>query len=135
MNPTSGAASEKTVQATVLIVEDEAATRELLKTTIKGAAVPCRVFEAITSDQALEMAKQVKPDLVLLDIVLPGSETSGVLLCQELCKDHRTKVVIVSGQGEETIIKACLSAGATDRIRKPFSVLELRLAIDGWLSS
>lgn len=118
---------------TVLIVDDEAGTRELLKATAKGCGVPCRILEAATSDAAVELGRRERPDLILLDIVLPGSGTSGVMLCQEFCRDRRTKVVIISGQGEETIIQACLSAGATDRIRKPFSVPELREKITSWL--
>ena len=122
-----------TREATILIVDDEATIRELLKATIKGISVPHRVLEAATSQAALELARAHRPDLVLLDIVLPESDTSGVLICQELCKDTRTKVVIVSGQGAEMIIQACLSAGAIDRIRKPFSVPELREKLEAWL--
>ena len=120
-------------EKTILIVDDEAGTRELLKATANGCGVPCRILEASTSDEAVELGRRERPDVILLDIVLPGSETSGVMLCHEFCKDRRTKVVIVSGQGEESIIQACLSAGATDRIRKPFSVPELRAKIKSWL--
>jgi DNA-binding response OmpR family regulator len=74
------------------------------------------------------------PDLVLLDIVLPGSEMSGVLLCQQLCRDARTKVVVVTAQTQESIVEACLSAGAIERVTKPFSVNELQTKIEGWLS-
>ena len=95
-------------ERTVLIVEDEAATRELLKATVKGTGIPCHIYESSTSDQALELGKRVRPDLVLLDIVLPGSEVSGVMLCQQFCRDSRTKVVVVSGQAEEMIIEALL---------------------------
>ncbi len=118
----------------VLIVEDEVGTRELLKEAVSGASMPCRITEATTSEAALRAVRQARPDLVLLDIVLPGSQTSGVLLCQQLCKDTRTKVVIVTAQTQESIIEACMSAGATERISKPFSVADLSAKIQAWLS-
>ena len=119
----------------VLIVEDEARTRELLKAAVSGASMPCRITEVTTSEAALQAAGEARPDLVLLDIVLPGSQTSGVLLCQELCKDRRTKVVIVTAHTQESITQACLSAGAIEWVSKPFSVADLRDKIEAWLST
>lgn len=118
----------------VLIVDDEAATRALLRATVEGLSVLCRIFEAVDGDSALEIARRTRPDLVLLDIVLPGSGTSGVLVCQELSKDRRTKVVIVSGRAADSVIRVCLYAGAIEHIAKPFSVPELRAKMEQWLS-
>jgi CheY-like chemotaxis protein len=118
----------------VLVVDDEAATRALLRATVEGLSMPCQVAEAADGDTAIELARRVRPDLVLLDIVLPGSAASGVLVCQELCKDSRTKVVIVSGQAQRSILDACFSAGAIQHVNKPFSVPELRDSIERWLA-
>lgn len=117
----------------VLIVEDEPDARELLKTAVNGVPLPCRIAEAATSEAALQAARTARPDLVLLDIVLPDSQTSGVLLCQHFCKDARTKVVIVTGQAQDSIIEACLSAGAVESISKPFSVNALQAKVEQWL--
>jgi two-component system response regulator MtrA len=117
----------------VLIVEDETGTRELLKTAVNAVSLPCRIAEAATSEAALQAARMARPDLVLLDIVLPGSETSGVLLCQQFCKDTRTKVVVVTGQAQDSVVAACLSAGAVERVSKPFSVSDLQGKIEAWL--
>ncbi len=133
----SGAVEGETETPTaknVLIVDDEAATRALLKATVEGLSIPCVVAEAADGDTAIEIAHRTRPDLVLLDIVLPGSSASGVLVCQELCKDSRTTVVIVSGQAGDSVLNACLSAGATDHVRKPFSVAQMREKIAGWLA-
>ncbi len=119
--------------ATVLIVDDEAATRTLLRKTVEGLGVPCRVLEAADGDTALQLARRSAPDLVLLDIVLPGSSTSGVLLCQELCKAH-VRVLIVSGRATGPIAQACLSMGALDILRKPFEVQAARSMIESCLS-
>jgi CheY-like chemotaxis protein len=113
---------------TVLIVDDEASTRAALRTMVEGLSVPCRVLEAADGASALELAGRVSPDLVLLDIVLPGSETSGVLVCQELCKSH-TKVLIVSANATGSIAQACLSMGAADILHKPFAVEDARTLI------
>jgi CheY-like chemotaxis protein len=134
----SGVSSEETAEArrfNVLIVDDEAATRTLLKTVVQGLSVPCQVFEAVDGEGALEIARRSRPDLVLLDIVLPGSGASGVLVCQELCKDRRTRVVIISGKAGESVINACMYAGAMEHVPKPFSVPDLRAKLEQWLSS
>jgi len=130
---TGGPASTK--EANVLIVDDEAGTRMLLKAVVKELSVPCRVYEAVEADSALEIARTTRPDLVLLDIVLPGSTTSGVLVCQQLCRDPRTKVVIVSGKADRTIVETCLQLGAIAHVRKPFSVEGLRAQLDRWLAT
>lgn len=129
----SGAAAKGRERA-VLIVDDDHATRLLLKATIEGLSIPCRILEAADGDTALELAGRTRPDLALIDIVLPGSSASGVLLCERLCKDSRTKVVVVSGQANESIVQAALSVGAVAYVRKPFSVDDMRVKLAAWLS-
>jgi two-component system, OmpR family, alkaline phosphatase synthesis response regulator PhoP len=119
---------------TVLIMDDEAGVRRLLRTTVDSLPFPCEVMEAADGKLALEIARRHRPTLALLDILLPGSSTSGVIVCSELCKDARTKVVIITGQKNDTITKACLSMGAVDIVTKPFSVDELRAKLTCWLS-
>lgn len=118
----------------VLIVDDEPAIRTLLREIAEGLSVACRVYEAGDGQSALQIARGTRLDLVLLDIVLPGSSTSGVLLCQESCKNARTKVVIISGNAGTSILNSCLSMGATDCVRKPFSPDELRDKLTAWLA-
>lgn len=130
----AGSRREAASEKSVLIVDDEAGTRALLRTTVEGLSIPCRILEAVDGDMAREIAASVRPDLVLLDIVLPGSTASGVFVCQELCKDPRIKVVIVSGQARDAVLRACLSAGAIEHVKKPFSVPELRTKIERWLA-
>ncbi len=125
---------EESTKRTVMIVDDEAATRALLRATLEGLPIPVEVIEVADGDTALEVNRRARPDLILLDIVLPGSSTSGVLVCQELCRDSRTKVVIVSGQASESILQSCLSMGALEYIRKPFSVSDVRAKLEGWLA-
>lgn len=118
----------------VLIVDDEAATRVLLRQTLQGLPFPCRIYEAANGDEALKVTHEIRPDLALVDIMLPASSVSGVVLCQQMCRDSRTKVAIISGHATETIVQACLTAGAVGYVRKPFSVEEMRDRVTGWLS-
>ena len=120
---------------TVLIVEDQEPTRMLIKAAVEGTEIDCRILEAADGDAALAAASRRRPDLVLLDIVLAGSGTSGVLVCHQLCKDPRTKVVIISGQSSAAIVQTCLNAGATAYLPKPFSLDALQVKVKGWLTS
>jgi CheY-like chemotaxis protein len=121
--------------ADVMIVDDEAQARALLRAALRGVARPCRIREAADGDSAMKMAEQSRPDLVLLDILLPGSSVTGVLLCQKLCKDSRTRVVIVSGRATDSVVDTCLAMGAIEHIRKPFSVDVLREKLERWLAA
>jgi CheY-like chemotaxis protein len=131
--PSNGRAPARATP-TVLIVDDQADIRKALRMVIETLSQPCRILEAEDGDSALALARAERPDLVLLDIVLPGSGVSGVLACQELCKDSRTKVVIVSAEANDSIVGACLAQGAVEYVRKPFSVADLQEKLGVWLS-
>ena len=118
--------------STVLIVDDEAAARTLLRKIVESCG--CTAFEAADGDTALRLARSHRPDLVLLDIVMPGSSTSGVLVCREMIEDLHLRVVIVSGKASGMISQSCLSMGAIEIVRKPFHVDEVKERVPGWLS-
>ena len=118
----------------VLIVDDDEATRLLLRAAVEGLPMTCRIYEAASGDDAIAIGRRSRPDLALVDIVLPGSGASGVMVCKELCRDSRTKVVIVSGQASDSIVHAALAAGAVEYIRKPFSVDDLQSKLARWLA-
>ena len=118
----------------VLIVDDEPPARALLRAAVEALPFPCRISEAGNSEAALEISRSSRPDVVLLDIVLPDSKGSGVMVCKELCQDLRTRVVIVTAQPGGRMIDMCLNAGAVAHIQKPFSVPDLRAKLEGWLA-
>jgi DNA-binding response OmpR family regulator len=120
---------------TVLIIDDEPTARKLLREIVEQLDFPVRVEEAPDGDSAMDVVRRVRPDLVLLDIMLPDSRASGVILCQVLCRDARTQVVIVSGNTSESISEACLAVGALECVRKPFSVEQMRTKLVGWLGA
>jgi len=120
---------------TVLIVDDHAPMRMLMRAAVDGISIPCRILEAENGDDALKIAREALPHLVLLDIVLPGSSTSGVLVCSQLCKELHTSVVIVSGQASRAVAQACLDAGAIAYVPKTtFSIQSLQVKLEEWLA-
>ncbi len=117
----------------VLIVDDEPSARALMRAAVEALPLSCRISEAEDSETALRIAESTRPDVVLLDIVLPESKGSGVVVCKELCKDLRTRVVIVSGQPPGPMIDVCLKAGAVEHVQKPFSVSDLQQRLTHYL--
>ena len=118
----------------VLIVDDEPSARKLLRAILEQLGVPIRIEEAADGDSAMEAVRRTRPDLALLDIVLPNSRASGVILCGVLCREPRTRVVVVSGNASESILRTCLSMGALECVRKPFCVEQMRSKLARWLA-
>jgi two-component system phosphate regulon response regulator PhoB len=108
----------------VLIVEDEAALVTLLRYNLEGEGF--RVAEANDGEQALVLAKEETPDIVLLDWMLPLM--SGIEVCRQLRRIPATRdvpIILLTARGEETDKVRGLDSGADDYITKPFSPAEL----------
>lgn len=109
---------------TIMLVEDEAPIREMLKIVLEQAGFS--VNEAEDFDIALEKIVEPYPDLVLLDWMLPGG--SGVQLARKLKEHEFTRdipIIMLTARGEEEDKVRGLEAGADDYITKPFSPKEL----------
>lgn len=105
---------------TILVVEDEAEIQELLRYNL--AKENYRVHIAVSGEKALEMAQKERPDLVLLDLMLPGLD--GLEVCRLLKRDEKTRtipIVMLTAKGGEADIVAGLELGADDYVTKPFS--------------
>ena len=105
----------------IMIVEDEESIQELIKYNLQreGYLVPvcCE-----NGESALESAVTYKPDLILLDLMLPGVD--GLTVCKNLKADPVTKhipVIMLTAKSEESDVVICLELGADDYITKPFS--------------
>lgn len=104
----------------ILVVEDEAAIRDLLCINLSAAGYTTR--EAEDGIQALERAKSEKPDLILLDWMLPGLDGLGVL--RHLRADPTLAaipVIMLTAKSEENDVVLGLELGASDYVTKPFS--------------
>ncbi len=113
---------------TVLVVEDEKDIRQLLAFSFKNEGF--EVLEADNGNRALEMATAKQPDVILLDIMLPGLDGLGV--CRALQRDARTEsipVIMLTAKGEEVDRIVGFELGAMDYVVKPFSMRELILRV------
>jgi len=105
---------------TILVVEDEEDILELLRYNL--AKEGYGVIGAATGEEALKAARERLPDLVLLDLMLPGLD--GLEVCRRLQQEARTRrlpIIMLTAKGEEADIVAGLELGAADYITKPFS--------------
>ncbi|MBU1248352.1 MAG: response regulator, partial [Proteobacteria bacterium] len=110
----------------ILVVEDHEDTRELLKYNLEAAGFEVR--SAVDGHAALELAHELKPGLVILDLMLPGMD--GLEVCRRLKKDPTTSgtpVIMLTAKGEEVDRIVGLELGADDYVVKPFSPRELML--------
>ena len=110
--------------ATILIVDDEPAIRQMLAFTLSGDGHDC--VEAADVSAAASLLVDTKPDVVLLDWMLPG--VSGVEFARRIKCDPKTRklpIIMLSAKGEEADKVRALDTGADDYITKPFSTSEL----------
>ena len=108
----------------VLIVDDSAFMRMLLKEKVSNA-VQSEILEASNGKQAIETAKKQKPDLVLLDIVMPDIDGETVL--SNLRKAGiKSKVIMVTAVGQKPVIERCKSLGISGYIVKPFDDAKIK---------
>jgi two-component system alkaline phosphatase synthesis response regulator PhoP len=105
---------------TVLVVEDEEDIAELIRYNLEREGY--RLLLADTGERGFEIARRQRPDLVLLDLMLPGSD--GLEICKRLKADDTTSampVIMVTARGEEADVVTGLELGAEDYVTKPFS--------------
>ena len=108
----------------ILLVDDDVDLAELVKT--KLSAEGYQMFTINTGEGAFELAKQAKPDIAILDIMLPG--VTGYQICRRLRKDpelYRMAILILTALGEEPEILHGLEQGADDYLVKPFKLERL----------
>lgn len=109
------------MSACILVVDDEPAVRGLLEYNLRKAHY--RVLTAADGREALRLAREANPDLILLDLMLP--EIDGLDVCRELRRSSQVPIIMITARGEETDRVVGLELGADDYICKPFSVREL----------
>jgi DNA-binding response OmpR family regulator len=109
---------------TILIVDDEQTTAQLIKMVLKKHGY--RVVTAASGPEALRIADDLLPDLVLLDVVLPGMD--GFQVCQYIRKNARTAnipVIIFTGLNRPADQRNAFLAGSDDYLTKPVKLAEL----------
>ncbi len=107
-------------KSTILIVEDEEDIQELIYYNLNREGY--HVIAVVSGEEALKVTREKKPDLILLDLMLPG--ISGLDVCRSIKSETTMSdipILIVSARGEETDVVTGLELGADDYLTKPFS--------------
>jgi len=108
---------------TILIVEDQADIRRLIRMTLEFDDY--RILEAENGDIGLAMATEHQPDLILLDVMMPGN-LNGLDVCRALkARANPPRVVLMTARGRSEDLDAGMQAGAEAYLVKPFSPLQL----------
>jgi CheY-like chemotaxis protein len=112
----------------ILVVDDDAADRKLVKTILRSKH---SVIVAVDGEQALALAQRHKPDVILLDLMMPKKD--GLTACSEIRANPVTKaipVIMLTGSGYELNEKVAVSLGVNRYITKPVNAQELLDVID-----
>jgi two-component system, OmpR family, KDP operon response regulator KdpE len=110
-----------TSTANILVVDDEPQIRRVLRSTLSFRGYV--IAEASSGEAALEMVHKVKPDLILLDMNLPG--ISGIETCREFRRFSDAPIIMLTVRNAERDKVVALDAGADDYVTKPFGIEEL----------
>lgn len=109
----------------ILVVEDEENIRTNIKEYLETQQL--QVLEAADGETALEMVETMKPDLIILDLMLP--KLDGMEVCKRVRRHHNTPIIMVTARNEEIDKLLGLELGADDYITKPFNILEVKARI------
>ncbi len=109
----------------ILIVDDQMEVRRLVEITLR--VEDYQILQAESGEKAIEIVKTEKPDLIIMDIMMPGG-IDGIEATRILKNDPETKdstIIVLTAKGQEADSKKGFEAGADDYFIKPFSPLEL----------
>jgi len=116
----------------ILFIEDETDLIMLMQTRLVSHGY--QMLSAFDGEEGLKKVGEEKPDLILLDKIMPKMD--GIEVCQRLKADPKTKdipIIIVSASGGKDLPERCLAAGADDVILKPFEAEDLLAKIKALL--
>src|SRR5213592_1830462 len=123
----------ETANATVLVADDEPHLLRLVKFRLEREGYT--VITATDGDSALELARTWRPDLCVLDVMMPKRSGFEVLRALREGADHREmKVIMLTARAQDRDVDAGFSLGADDYITKPFSPQELRVRVGAHLA-
>jgi two-component system KDP operon response regulator KdpE len=122
MGARSAPVFDGSVAPTILVIDDEAQIRRVVKNTFQAAGA--KVVEASTGSEGIDRAAAERPDLIILDLGLP--DIAGVEVCREIRKWAGAPILVLSARHSDEEKVALLDAGADDYVTKPFSTPELQ---------
>jgi CheY-like chemotaxis protein len=116
----------------ILFIEDE--PDQIMMISLRLEKNGYEVVPARDGEEGLRKAREEKPDLILLDVIMPGID--GLEVCRRLKEDPETRhipVISTTAAGVDDIERRCFSAGADDCVRKPYASAELLAKIQHFL--
>ncbi len=117
----------------ILISDDSVFMRKMLKDLLSSKNY--ELVEADSGAKTLEQFEKERPDVVLLDIVMPEGEEEGVRVLGEIMKmNPQAKVVMITAVGQDAVVEECKKLGAQDYIVKPFDDKEVLEVIGKYVS-
>ncbi|HET9420556.1 MAG TPA: MtrAB system response regulator MtrA [Nocardioides sp.] len=118
---TQPASSSLATKGRVLVVDDDAALAEMLTIVLRQEGFDSRMVTR--GDEALDEFRVYKPDVVLLDVMLPGKD--GIDVCKEIRNESGVPIVMLTAKGDTVDVVVGLESGADDYVVKPFKPKEL----------
>lgn len=116
----------------ILVADDSLFMRKILKDFLSREYA---VVEADSGATTMEKFKKEKPDLVLLDIIMPEGEEEGLKVLKNVMKSRpQTKVIMITAVGQDAIMEECRKLGAKDYIVKPFDEKQVAEMVHKYLS-
>lgn len=119
---------------TILIVDDSLYMRTMINEALKGAGYNI-VGQAANGESAIDMALELKPDLITLDNILPDMIGTDILKVLKQDEGIGSKVIMISAVGQESVIQEGMGLGASDYIVKPFTTDSLVSIVNKVMSS
>ena len=113
--------AEHPTRGSILVVDDDSSLAEMLSLVLRQEGFESQVVGR--GDEALEAFRSFRPDLVLLDLMLPGKD--GIDVCKEIRAESGVPIVMLTAKGDTVDVVVGLESGADDYIVKPFKPKEL----------
>lgn len=114
---------------TVLVVDDSMYMRTLIKDALSGGDYDV-IGEAANGESAIDQAMELNPDLITLDNILPDMIGTDILRVLKGEEGLKSKVIMISAVGQESVIQEGMDIGAEDYIVKPFTSEQLLNAVN-----
>jgi two-component system response regulator MtrA len=109
------------MSARILVVDDDVALAEMIGIVLRGEGyIPIQAFDGA---EALAKLEEAKPDLILLDVMLPGLD--GIEVCSKIRETSGVPIIMLTAKGDTTDVVRGLESGADDYVVKPFNPKEL----------
>jgi two-component system chemotaxis response regulator CheY len=121
------------MEKTVLVVDDSMYMRTLIKDALTEAGYKV-IGEAANGESAIDSAMELNPDLITLDNILPDMIGTDILRVLKGEEELKSKIIMISAVGQESVIQEGIAVGAEDYIVKPFTVEQLVESVEKALS-